>query len=469
MRSALRARVSLRHHFSTAPPPATEATKAASESASSEGGDGWRPLIRAGLGILCVGIPWWFLSQVHDDAELRHALEDDAPSVIAAIARAVPVALPLEAARAYRETERPSGTVRVVATWPGVATRTFDVPAIARVSDTLPLDSGATLSVADPPAPLLTVPSLTASARRAFGGAQTPAELFAERGEMLAAAVSRSSSDADAAMAAGNSRLAVSAAKAEDLRARAALDHFERVLGGWKAGAPAHSWRGEGIVTSGYSGWATSALYFTVGSVACVAAGAVGVTVLPVNEYVAFVLGASPLLITAWARAWGARSGVSVSQVRAEEVDVDAHDAPDERVPALWQSGPARRLFFDEKASAARDDRLAVRSVRAQVQKLPPIPELVSSTVSTGDSISPEMQAWNGVVSNFKGALASARSAVGLDDAKEVGSGDGVAVVTDIVDTQPLVPLLHCDKCGGRGAGLVLREGVCAHCRRQKK
>lgn len=425
-------------------------------------------MIRAGVGILCVGVPWWFLSQVHDDAELRHTLEDDAPSVIDAIARAVPVALPREAARAYRETERPSGTVRVVVTWPGVAVRTFDAPAHARVSDALPLDEGATLAVADPPAPILAVPSLTASARRAFGGAQTPAELFMERGERLAAAVSRAAGGVDAAVAAGDGRLALASAQCEDARARAALDHFGRVLGGWKAGAPVHSWRGEGIAASGGSGWTSNTLLYTLGSVACAAAGAVGVAVIPVNENVAFLLGASPLLVTVWARAWGRGGGVDADSVRAEEVDVDARDAPDERVRALWQSGPARRLFFDEKESAARDDRLALRALRAEVAKLPTPPEPVSLNGPAVDTVSPEMQAWNGVVSNFKGALASARSAIGLaDDAEEAGANAGGAV--EAVETLPLVPLLQCDKCGGRGAGLVLREGVCAHCRRQKR
>jgi len=61
---------------------------------------------KAGLVVSIFGIPWWFMTQLRDDTEFRHTLEDFEPKILSRLRSVFPQFIPHDQAACYRECKR---------------------------------------------------------------------------------------------------------------------------------------------------------------------------------------------------------------------------------------------------------------------------------------------------------------------------------------------------------------------------
>jgi len=350
-------------------PPSAPAAPAAPPGAANAGEKSDFVFIaKASAGILAVGVPWWFLTQVRDDGEFRMWLEDTQPSFFQGLRDLFPSYVPHDRAACYRAAQLPAE---------GAAAGG---------------DPGVGANARAPAAPGAAVPLLVPSAaaplglRTALGSLETAATL---RGEVLphaeAAWAHAAAGAAQAALrheAGEVTHLHLAAAQARERQARQALEHAQRVLQGWAGGAARHTWRAQGVAAApsgGMWGWGTTTA-------------------------AAAALGESSL----------------------------AADGGDEARPEVWQGSPPRvRAFVPGGEAAAMGDRLALlRSggrLRAEVEEAerarppPPPPPAPSQPVPFYEEI-------GGALKTFflgEGAGGKAEDMPALVEEGEGGGGGG--------------------------------------------
>jgi len=202
-----------------APAPSASSTSAAASAPAADSGHGdWYYIMRASSGILLFGVPWWFLSQVRDDAAFRFSLEGALPAALPLIRAALPAFAPQDAPDCYRLVERPAvGEGSAAGATPPPPPPAFDAP----------------------------LPALAVGLRGARGSLETAATLrgVADGARARAAALRAAAATAAARAAAGAASL-LHAQAAEDAAraAEAAAAHAGGVAGEWARGAPRRTW-----------------------------------------------------------------------------------------------------------------------------------------------------------------------------------------------------------------------------------
>jgi hypothetical protein len=210
--------------FSTspsAPAPAVPTPAAPAVENAGEKSD-FAFIAKASAGVLAFGVPWWFLTQVRDDAEFRGYLEDTQPSLLAALREHCPSYVPFERARCYRLCELPEGGAQ-----PGQQPSSPGAAGGARLAGRV---GGPHLGQ-----------------RTALGSLESLQLMQAEVVPSALAQLERARQHSAAAQALTDrgeaTQLYVASAQAQERSALAALQHAQATARAWASGDTRYQWR----------------------------------------------------------------------------------------------------------------------------------------------------------------------------------------------------------------------------------